>query len=428
MKKISWISVASLVFMLGIYCISSLIRSGVPGSVFDLLQKDFQTSAGVISALGICFTVVYATDMLLVGPFTDKYGGMRVLLAGASILLAGSALFVFSRNVPLLILSRILVGLGGGFIYLSVVKEITRIFPAKYFAVVMGLVYLMTYTGSILSTSPLVHLSERWSWRSAFGGIALLLALLLAGFFLCFCRTERPAVRPEPIRLGTYLMVFRNRASLKIYYCLACNMAIFFFVQGVIGKKFMEDVTGCTSLEAANVILVCSVIVLVEMCLIGTVSYWIGNRRKPFILLSAVFQTLSSCILIAGILLHAPLWIYALGFCIMASGYGFSGIFTATVKEYNPEEHTSLVVGIGNFLGNFMIALFALAAGLLLDIFRGEAILRAGTVHYPPRAYLLLWSFILCLVLPMLYLCFRIRETYGRNISESSEAASGSGN
>ena len=422
MKKIPLLTVFSMVFMLGIYCCSSVIRTGVPGPVFDLLQKDFQTTGSVISLLGICFTVVYALDMLLIGPLTDKYGGMRVLLGGGCILLTGSLLFAFSKSVPGLLASRILAGLGGGFIYLSVVKEITRLFPGKYFAVVMGLVYLMTYTGSVFATTPLVHLCETFTWRNVFGVIAVILGMLLTGFFLCFLKTKLPPVREERIQLGTYLAVFKNRPSLKLYYCMACNMAIFFFVQGVIGKKFLEDVTNCSSMAAANVILICSVITLVEMCLIGTVSFWIGNRRKPFIVLSAIFQLTSVLILSAGILCKAPLWVFACAFFIMASGYGFSGIFTATVKEHNKEEHTALVVGVGNFCGNIIIALFSLAGGVFLDLFRSGAVLkRSGAIHYPPEAYLSLWLLVLLMVLPMVYLCFRTRETYGKNISAELE-------
>ena len=418
MKKISLLTLFSMIFMLGIYCCSSIMRTGVPGAVFDSLQRDFQTSAGVISALGICFTVVYALDMLLIGPLTDKYGGMRVLLFGASVLVGGAILFSLSHTVPLLIASRILVGFGGGFIYLSVVKEITRLFPGKYFAVVMGFVYLMTYTGSVLSTSPLVFCCEKFSWRLTFGGIATAAGFLLFGFFLCFIKTTRPAVKPEPIRLGTYLCVFKSRSSLKLYYCMACNMAIFFFVQGVIGKKFLEDVTGCSSGRAARVILVCSVITLVEMCLIGTVSYWIGNRRKPFIVASALFQFFSVLILCVGVYIKAPLWVYACAFYIMASGYGFSGIFTATVKEHNPEERTALVVGVGNFCGNIIMALFSFAGGVFLECFRSRAYMKSsGIINYPPEAYFFLWFVILLMVLPMLRLCFHTRETYGKNIS-----------
>ena len=418
MKKISLLTVFSLVTMLGIYCTSSLVRSGVPGSIFDILQKDFSASAGVISSLGICFTVVYALDMLFIGPLTDKYGGMRLLVAGASFLLCGTVLFSCSRNVPLLIAGRLLSGFGCGFIYLSIVKEITRIFPSEYFAMVMGMVYLMTYTGSILSTSPLVYFCETFSWRQTFQVIAGILAVFLAGFLVCFFRTRRPEIKKEPIRIGTYLTILKNKACLKLYYCMACNLAIFFFVQGVIGKKFLEDVTKCSSAQAAGVILICSAITLVEMCLIGTVSFALGNRRKPFIVGSAVLQLASCLLLSAGILFHGPFWLFAAAFFIMAAGYGFSGIFTAMVKEYNPEENTALAVGAGNFCGNLFIAFFSFAAGLLLDLFRSEASVQlSGTVHYPPKAYLLLWCLILLMVLPMLYLCWKAKETNGKNIS-----------
>lgn len=418
MKKIPFLTFFTLIIMLGIYCTSSLIRTGVPGSIFDLLQKDFQTSAGIISSLGICFTVIYALDMLLIGPLTDKYGGMRVLLAGGSILLTGSLLFAASSNVALLITSRLLAGFGCGFIYLSIVKEITRLFPSKYFAVVMGGVYLMTYSGSMLSTSPLVYFCEKYSWRTAFFCIAGILFLFLASFLICFCRTKRPEIKKEKIDLKTYLSIFKNKTGLKIYYSMACNLAIFFFVQGVIGKKFLEDVTKCTSLQAARVILICSGITLLEMCFIGSVSYIAGNRRKPFVILSALFQLSSCLMLISGILFDGPFWLFACAFFIMASGYGFSGIFTALVKEHYPEENTALAVGAGNFCGNLFIAFFSFVAGLLLDLFRKDAAIQAsGVVHYPKEAYLLLWFVILLMVLPMLYLCFKTRETRGKNIS-----------
>ena len=419
MKKISFLTIFTLITMLGIYCMSSLLRSGVPGSIFDILQKDFATSAGVISSLGICFTVVYALDMLLIGPLTDKYGGMRVLLAGVSMLLTGSILFVCSKNVPLLIASRLITGFGCGFIYLSIVKEITRIFPTQYFAMVMGMVYLMTYSGSMLSTSPLVYFCENFSWRQTFGGIAIIIAVFLAGFLVCFAKTDRPEIKPIPISLKTYLTIFKNKPCLKLYYCMACNLAIFFFVQGVIGKKFLEDVTKCTSSQAANVIFICSAITLTEMCLIGTVSFAMGNRRKPFIISSAVFQ-LASCIMLScGILFNGPFWLFAAAFFIMAAGYGFSGIFTAMVKEYNAEENTALAVGTGNFCGNICIAFFSFVAGLLLDLFRSEASIQSsGVIHYPPKAYLLLWFVILLMVLPMLYLCWKTKESFGKNISK----------
>lgn len=418
MKKLSLLTIFTLITMLGIYCISSLIRSGVPGSIFDILQKDFATSAGVISALGICFTIVYALDMLFIGPLTDKYGGMRVLVVGGTLLLCGLVLFVSSKSVPILIASRIITGFGGGFIYLSIIKEITRIFPGKYFAMVMGMVYLMTYSGSILSTSPLVYFCENYSWRTTFGTIAAFLGLFFTGFLFCFFKTKRPEIKKIPISLKTYSVIFKNKACLKLYYCMACNLAIFFFVQGVIGKKFLEDVTKCTSAQAAMVILICSGITLVEMCLIGTVSFAIGNRRKPFIITSAVFQMTSCIILSCSILFNGPFWLFAAAFFIMASGYGFSGIFTAMIKEYNPEENTALAVGAGNFIGNIFIAFFSFAAGMLLDLFRSEASVQlSGIIHYPPKAYLLLWLLIMIMVFPMLYLCLKMKETMGKNIS-----------
>ena len=417
-EKITASSVFSLITMLGIYCITSICRVGVPGAIFDMLQSDFRTTAGVISLLGVSFTVVYGLDMLLVGPLADKYGGMRMLLAGSLILLAGSLSFVLSRNVVFLVGSRILTGLGAGFIYLSLVKELTRLFPVRYFAVVMGFIYATSSASNLLSTYPLVFFCEKTSWRTAFSTLSVLLGILIFLFFLLFRRTRLPEIAQVKIRLESYLPVFRDGACLKLFYCAACNMAVYLFVQGVIGKKFLEDVTGCGSTRATGVIFVCTIITSLEMMFSGSISYLMKNRRKPFLVLSAVQQCVSCALLIAGLLFHAPFPVYAFALFLMASGFGFSGIYTATVRDMNPESRTALAVGVLNALGNAFIALFSFAGGMILDHFRLAAP-AAGTetLRYPPQAYLVLWCFILTLVLPMLWGCLKTKETFGKTAS-----------
>jgi len=413
--KISAADILSLIVMLGIYCVASIHRIGIPGAVFDALQADFRTTAGTVSLLGVSFTVVYACDMLLIGPLADKFGGMRMLLTGTLILFCGSLAFVLSRDTVFLIGSRILVGLGAGFIYLSLVKELTRLFPVRYFAVVMGLVYATSSVSNLLSTYPLVFFCEKTSWRTAFGTLTVLLGILAAVFFVLFRNARLPAVGTAKISLRSYAPAFRNAACLKLYYCSACNMAVFLFAQGVIGKKFLQDVTSCGSVRATGVIFVCTIITSLEMMFSGSISFLLKNRRKPFLVSSALLQFFSCSVIIAGIVSGAPFWLYAAGFFMMASGFGFSGIYTATVRDMNPE-HTALAVGVLNALGNVFIAAFSFLCGLLLDLFRDRALAgEAGSVRYPPQAYLFLWGTILLLVVPMVYWCFRARETFGKN-------------
>ena len=416
--KISFLSIISLITMLGIYCITSIHRVGIPGAIFNLLQADFQTSAGTISLLGVSFTIIYGMDMLLIGPLADKFGGMRMLLTGSLILFSGSLAFVLSRNTVFLIGSRILVGLGAGFIYLSLVKELTRLFPVRYFAVVMGFMYATSSLSNLLSTYPLVYFCEKTSWRATFGTLTILMGILIAVFFFLFKNTRLPAVNPVPISLRSYIPAFRNVPCLKLYYCSACDMAIYLFAQGVIGKKFLEDITGCSSVKATGVIFVCTIITSLEMMFSGSISFLLKNRRKPFLVTSAIQQFVSCSALIVGILLHAPFWVYAASFFLMASGFGFSGIYTATVRDMSPEKHTALALGVLNALGNGFIAVFSFICGMLLDLFRsGAQVGETGTIRYPPQAYLILWGFILLLVFPMMYWCFQTRETFGKNMA-----------
>ena len=103
-----------LLIALGIafYFLSNVQRVAVPGPIFDTLQSELQLSAPYITSLGAAFMYVYAVTNLIAGVLIDRYGGIRVVTAGAIVFAIGSLLFPMSHSVWVLYLSRALVGLG----------------------------------------------------------------------------------------------------------------------------------------------------------------------------------------------------------------------------------------------------------------------------------------------------------------------------
>ena len=127
--------------MLVIYGLAYFQRTGIPGTIFDELQHDFGLSASAVTALGSVFVYVYAGMQLVAGIAADRYGGRERCCSAAwscvperSCSLRASATMLFA--------SRVLIGFGSSFVYLSIVKEVDTLFPVRHFAGLLGLAML----------------------------------------------------------------------------------------------------------------------------------------------------------------------------------------------------------------------------------------------------------------------------------------------
>ena len=113
------------------YFIANFQRIAIPGAVFDILEQELSVTAPYITAFGAIFMYIYAFNQLIIGVLVDRYGGLRVILAGAIILALGCILFPLTSNLPLMYFSRALIGFGSSTFYLSLIKELKNIFQIK---------------------------------------------------------------------------------------------------------------------------------------------------------------------------------------------------------------------------------------------------------------------------------------------------------
>ncbi|MBR2720000.1 MAG: MFS transporter, partial [Lentisphaeria bacterium] len=138
-----------------LYFFANLQKVVVPGSVFNELQQIFNCDAGSVTGLGAGFMYVYSLNQLTVGVLADRYSGTRVIMAGGALFCIGSLLSAYSGSLAVLMFSRILTGFGASVIYLSMLKLIFRI-ARENFTVVMGIIMIIGYSGSIVSGAPFV--------------------------------------------------------------------------------------------------------------------------------------------------------------------------------------------------------------------------------------------------------------------------------
>ena len=98
---------------------------------------------------------------------------------------------------------------------------------------------------------------------------------------------------------------------------------------------------------------------------------------------------------------------------------GCTPVNAAFMREINPPGKVAISIGIYNTAAYAMVAIMSQVIGVILDIFNDRVVVTANSKIYPPSAYMSLFGTFLVLSVIAFAASFHIRETHGRNISES---------
>lgn len=409
------LAAAAFAAMLSVYFFSYFQRVAVPGTIFDDLQRDLDVSAAAVAALGSMFTWIYGGMQVAVGLLTDRYGGARTLMGGGFAMLAGSVLFPLTHTVWWAFAARALTGFGASFMYLSVVKETDRLFGHRHFTVWVGVMLAVGYSGGMAATLPFARATGAFGWRLSLlvAAALLLVALVVAGLILGRLGREAHGVRL--MSAVPVLAVLKNRACRPLLASACIMFPIFFVVQTVLGKKFLQDFGGLSSSAAAAFVLVMTAVSAVGVLAGGGLPRLLRDRRKPIFVTGSVLLVVAGGVLLAGVLTHAPGWVFLAGYVLLAVSNAAQPSGSALMKELNPPESVAASLSVVNGLAYIGCGTIAQLGGLILDLGRaGAKVTAAGTV-YPPGAYAGLFVFLTVLAGLNLLFAIRVPETHGRH-------------
>ena len=400
-----------------LYFFANVQRVAVPGSIFDELQRSLQVSASGITNLGAAFMYVYALNQLVIGLLVDRFGGCRVIAGGALLFCAGSAAFPFSDTLYMLYFSRAATGLGASTIYLSLVKEIARTFNRK-FTVMLGLLILIGYAGGIVANAPFIAGVQIIGWRMmlAITAAATILAyLIFAGIKLTL---KMPRIQSVPFSFTPFLELLKRSHNRNIFLFSGCNFGLYYLIQTVIGKKFLEDFCTMEETGAAWMLSLLGVLSALSSFASGALSTVFGNRRRLFVRTAGVGCTASFFILLLAIVFDFRTPWLALVFCILTVTANITPVTISLLRETNTPNVTGVSVSFLNFGNYIMVALLGTATGLLMDLF--PPLLCNGTQIYGRNSYLALFGLLFLLSCIVAGNAFRLRETNGINCASST--------
>lgn len=392
-------------------------RTAVPGAIFDELQTDLACPAGAITAMGSSFMYIYAVCQLLTGLMADRYGGFRTILIGGFFFMVGSLGFPFAHWLWLMYLLRAFTGLGAACVYLSMIKEFTRLYPKK-FTVFFGIFMFVGYMGGMVAGSPFVAAVHSCDWRTLLAGLGLFITAAYVSFAGTFLSCPRDAAKQAPFSFKPLLKVYANPLNRRLSCYTATNWGIYYTILTVIGKKFLQDYCRMGMDRAALVITVMGIVSASCNFISGVVSHAIGNKRRPFMLGGACLSVFCYLALCVALCLNFRSPILCVIFLLVPLPGSVSPVQVALMHEINSPDNGGVTVAVLNFTSYLMVALFSNVCGFLLECFKPTIV---GEVKiYGTGSYLLFFSFALAVILFGLFNIRRVPETNGVNIITKS--------
>ena len=172
----------------------SFFHRTAPAAISGELARTFSIGSAVLGTLAATYFYVYTLLQIPVGVLADTLGPRRLLTAGSLLAGAGSAAFALAPTWEVAAAGRTVVGIGVSTAFIAILKVSAVWFPANRFATLNGVTMVAGNLGAVAAGAPLAFVVTFASWRTVFGGLALLSILLGIATWI--------AVRDRPEQLG----------------------------------------------------------------------------------------------------------------------------------------------------------------------------------------------------------------------------------
>ena len=383
---------------------TSMSKMLVPGPIYNQLQSELLFDPARIAALGAVFMYAYAISQLLMGVYSDRYGGVRILLIGGSLFTVGTIAFPLCSNPWLMYFFRIITGFGAGTVFLGEAKLVNDLFPAK-FGFVLGIALLFSYFGPVVGTVPMVGLISAIGWRQALFLPGAICFLLMTGILLMMRGTIKKTVTGQTF--APFFQMLKNRPMWLLCISSALIYGIYYVLLTQVGQKCIEDFYKLDKYLASLCITLLSVIVAFNNVGVNLLLKLAHGRRRLVYRCGTFLVLLGSLTGLAAFYFHLSVWVLIASFLMLAFPAGFFSFYSIIAKELNPPEQTGLSVAVLNFAAFVFIALFGNISGIVLGFWKNTAV----NGVFPGEAYTALFVFLSISALISVIIGFFVPET-----------------
>lgn len=387
-RWIGWAALAGAFVLVNFHRVSTAVLA-------DTLSRVFDTTGAELGLLHSAFFYIYAPMQLFAGILADRLGTRRVTTVGSAVMGLGVIWFAFSDTYLTGFLARVLIGLGGGVIYIATLRYCANWYRADEFATVTGLTLSASAVGGLLAATPLAVLVAAVGWRDGLLGVGLV-GFVITGVLFVFVR-DRPAdaglaavegtVESTEQTLSQVLegvkVIFARRDTWIMGTMLFFAAGMNFTVMGLWGVPYIVQAYDVSVQTASLYTLVGNAGLVVGSPVLGWLSDRLERRTGIILVVAAVYFLAYGSIVALG---TPPLWYVGLVFFVVMFLLGGFTLSYTVIKERHTVERSGTATGTINGMSFLGAAVLPGVLGWVLDVFwTGETV--AGSRVYTLFGY-----------------------------------------
>lgn len=322
-------------------------------NIFDVinqpLRDSFQLDAAQVSWMSSMYLWADLLFLLPAGLMLDRFSTRTVILSAMLVCVLGTIGFALTHSFFLACLFHFLSGIGNAFCFLSCVVLVSRWFPPRRQALVIGTLVTMAFLGGMVAHTPFAWLNEALGWRNSLlvdGAIGVLLLIWIAIFVQDY--PDQPARQDLPRATNvraSLLHALHNRQNWLAGIFTCCLNLPIMVLCALWGASYLQVVHQLSDIAASNV---------VSMIFIGSIigcplAGWLSDsqaRRKPVMIYGTLLTLLALLPLFMGWVM-SPFQLSLVFF--------FLGLFTSVqvisyplIAESNTPDNTGAATGIAS--------------------------------------------------------------------------------
>ncbi|MEH7402222.1 MFS transporter [Gottfriedia acidiceleris] len=295
-----------ILFSLFIMAIINFADKSILGLANIHITEDLNLTSTEFGIVGSSFFWLFSIFGIVGGSLSDRIGTGKSLAIMAIVWTIAQSMALFASSLPILILSRVLLGAGEGAFMATAISHLSKWFKPESRGFAISIISFGNVVGIAVSAPILVSLISNYGWRQAFfiSGICSFL------WFICWLwlGSMKPTVSFEEV--GT--MENKNeinrrdvwkalRSPIFIFTTLIAFIAYSFIVFGLtFNPSYLIKVKGLSEQRSASVIAISGLIGAILAILLSIISDRLYKKTQSLWKSRILFSAIS--VLLAGFL------------------------------------------------------------------------------------------------------------------------------
>lgn len=344
------------------YYLSYLFRT-INALIASHLSSDTGLGTADLGLLTSVYFLVFAAAQIPIGILLDRFGPRRVQSALLLVAAAGAGLFAMSTGLPLLLISRAMIGLGVAAALTAGLKSIVLWFPRERVALLNGYMIMLGSLGAVTATAPAEHLVAWMGWRQLF---EILAAATGATALLIYVVVPERVIIPSTASIpATLSSVFCDGRFWRIAPLSATCVGSAWSLQGLWASAWLTDVEKFDRASLVGQLFTMSLVLSGGAWLFGTTVHCVRRRGIGAEIILAVVAVLFIASELA-LILRAPLP-SILPWSVVAIVGTATVVSFAVIADYFPPELAGRANGALNVLHFGWAFLAQYGTGLILE-------------------------------------------------------------